>query len=190
MAEVVRGEQGAARSFVRAIAAPVRRAVVMVLGSSDVDVDDATQEAILGVLHALPRFRAECTSTQFAVRIGVLTAVAIRRRERNRHRWVANEATEIERVGADQRSPLADVETARRREAVRRLLDQLPPAIAEAVVLYFMLGYTVPEVAALCQAPVNTVWSRLRIGRERMRQALHRDPNLKAALGAAVEELG
>jgi len=186
---VVRGEPRAARSFVLAIASPVRRAVVMTLGSTHGEVDDATQEAIMSALHALPRFRGECTATQFAVRIAVRAAFAVRRRQRARDRWVANAEAEGETVGADaEASPLVHVEAARRRDAIRRLLDELPQPIAEAVVLYFMLGYTVPEIAALGQTPVNTIWSRLRVGRERMRQALSDDARLCAELGEISED--
>jgi RNA polymerase sigma factor (sigma-70 family) len=188
VAGVVRGDAGATRSFVVAVARPVRRAVVMVLGSKDGEVDDASQEAILGVLRALPKFRGECTSTQFVVRIAVLSAVAVRRRRRGKDRWVGSQALDEDdaRVDSDS-SPLAHVEVGRRRAAIRRLIDELPAPIAEAVVLYFMLGYTVPEIAALSQAPVNTIWSRLRIGRERMRQVLAADTRLGAELGADVE---
>jgi RNA polymerase sigma-70 factor (ECF subfamily) len=188
VAGVLRGEPEAARSFVIAIAGPVRRAVAMVLSSNDGEVDDATQEAILGALNALPRFRGECTATQFAVRIGVLSAMGLRRRRIARDRRVANDALDDADLVEAGSSPFEDVEAARRREAIRRLLDKLSPSIAEAVVLYFMLGYTVPEIAALMHAPVNTIWSRLRLGRERMRRALRADATLGAELGATSEE--
>jgi RNA polymerase sigma factor (sigma-70 family) len=188
VAGVLRGEAPATRSFVVAVARPVRRAVVMVLGSTDGEVDDAAQEAILGVLRALPKFRRECTATQFAVRIAVLSAVAVRRRRRGKDRWVDSEALHEDDVGAEP-SPLAHVEVGRRRRAIRRLVDELPAPIAEAVVLYFMLGYTVPEIAVLCQAPVNTIWSRIRIGRERMRQVLVVNERLGAELDPSREGL-
>jgi RNA polymerase sigma-70 factor (ECF subfamily) len=160
----------------------------MVLGSTDGEVDDAAQEAILGVLRALPKFRGECTATQFAVRIAVLSAVAVRRRRRGKDRWVESEALHEDDVGVESEpSPLAHVEVGRRRHAIRRLVDELPAPIAEAVVLYFMLGYTVPEIGVLCQSPVNTIWSRIRIGRERMRRVLVDNESLGAELGADRE---
>jgi RNA polymerase sigma factor (sigma-70 family) len=180
---VVHREPGAARSFVIATGSAVRGAVRMVLGSAHVDVEDATQDAMLGILQALPRFRGECTVTQFAVRIAVFTAMAVRRRQSTRDRWVVSDRGELDGFCAGPESlPLAQVEAARRREAVRRLLDTLPESIGEALALYFMLGYTVPEIAAAVQVPVNTIWSRLRIGRERVRRTLLNDVALSEEL--------
>jgi DNA-directed RNA polymerase specialized sigma24 family protein len=44
-------------------------AVRMVLGPSHPDAEDVAQEAIVGFIEALPRFRGDCTLAHFANRI-------------------------------------------------------------------------------------------------------------------------
>jgi RNA polymerase sigma factor (sigma-70 family) len=163
-------------------------AVRMILGARHRDVDDVTQDAMLGLLEALPRFRGECTVEHFAGRVAVLTAMAARRRQQTRDRWVVPDAAERDSVAAGpESSPLARLEADRRRDAIRRLLDELPESIGEAMALHFMLGHTVPEIAAATHVPVNTVWSRLRIGKERLREKLAGDAKLSEELSRASE---
>jgi RNA polymerase sigma factor (sigma-70 family) len=180
-AAVARGDREAVRTFVMATGGMVRSGVRMVLGGGD--VEDVTQDAMIELLRALPRFRGECTVAQFAARVAVLTAMAARRRRRTQERWIARDACQDDAAGAET-TPHAEAEAERRRAAVRRLLDELPEAIAEAMALYFVLGHTVQEIAAATNAPVGTVSSRLRIGKERLRRRLAADAALSEELGA------
>lgn len=175
-AAVVRGDSEAVRTFVIATAGLVRGAVRMVLGPLQSEVDDVTQDAMMELLRALPRFRGECTVARFAARVGVLTAMAARRRRRTQDRWVvAEDPRGPSSAVSPEASPHERIEAARRREAVRRSLDELPEPVAEAMALYFMLGHTAQEIAAAAQVPVGTVASRLRIGKERLRRTFARD---------------
>jgi RNA polymerase sigma factor (sigma-70 family) len=187
-AAFVEGDVEAGRTLLIAVGGTVLGAVRMVLGAGHTDVEDVAQDALIGLLEGLRRFRGECTVLHFAGRVAVLTAMAARRRQRTRDRWVVVEQADDARVpaGADS-SPLAHLEATRRREAIRRLLDELPEPAAEAVALHFMLGYTVKEVAAAACVPVNTVWSRLRIGKERIRKRLEDDPTAFEQLATAPE---
>jgi RNA polymerase sigma-70 factor (ECF subfamily) len=182
-AAVADGDRDAVRTFVMATGGMVRRGVRMVLGGGD--VEDVTQDAMIELLRALPRFRGECTVAQFAARVAVLTAMAARRRRRTQERWIARDASEEDAAPAGTgTTPHAEAEAERRRAAVRRLLDELPEPIAEAMALYFVLGHTVQEIAAATNAPVGTVSSRLRIGKERLRRRLAADAALSEELGA------
>jgi DNA-directed RNA polymerase specialized sigma24 family protein len=80
------------------------------------------------------------------------------------------------RVTASAPSELVDA--ARRRAALRHLLDELPHAHAEAVALHLVLGYTVEETAAAVGAPVNTVRSRLRRALSALRRRVNSDSSL------------
>jgi RNA polymerase sigma factor (sigma-70 family) len=180
-AAVVRGERDAVRTFVMATGGTVRSGVRMVLGAGD--VEDVTQDAMIELLRALPRFRGECTVAQFAARVAVLTAMAARRRRRTQERWIARDVGDPARAPADT-TPQVEAEAERRRAAVRRLLDELPEAIAEAMALYFVLGHTVQEIAVATSTPAGTVSSRLRIGKERLRRRLAADAALSEELGA------
>ena len=70
----------------------------------------------------------------------------------------------------------------RRRALVRRLLDDLPEVIAEALALHFILDHTVEEIAAATAVPANTVWSRLRLGKRALRRRLEGDVHLTEML--------
>ena len=182
------GDPRSVRTFVVAVGSVVLGAVRMILGASHGDVEDVTQDAIVALLAALPRFRGECTVSHLAARVGILTAMAARRRQRSRERWIATDESLGERVATGpESSPLALLESGRRREKVRRLLDELSEPIAEAIALHFMLGHTVDEIASSVGVPVNTVWSRLRVGKERLRQRLANDSGLSDELAKAME---
>jgi RNA polymerase sigma factor (sigma-70 family) len=184
----VQGDVVAGRTLVSAVGGTVLGAIRMVLGPGHRDVEDVAQDAIIGLLEGLRRFRGECTVAHFAGRVAVLTAMAARRRQQTRDRWVVAHDPEGGGVPAGpDSSPLAQLEAARRRQTIRQLLDQLPESIAEAFALHFMLGYTVQEVAAAAHVPVNTVWSRLRIGKERMRDKLADDPSAAEELSSTTE---
>lgn len=177
-AAFVEGDVEAARTLVSAVSGRVLGVVRMILGPGHCDVEDVTQDALIGLLEGLRRFRGECTIMHFAGRVAVLTAMAARRRQRTREHWVVGDDGECGHVSAGaSSSPLAHLEATRRRDTIRRLLDELPEPTAEAVALHFILGYTVQEIAVASHVPVNTVWSRLRIGKDRIRAKLADDPS-------------
>jgi RNA polymerase sigma-70 factor (ECF subfamily) len=59
--------------------------------------------------------------------------------------------------------------------AVRIAYERLPADQRAVIGLHLHLGYSVAETATLVGAPIETVRSRLRIGRDRIRQALQED---------------
>ncbi len=60
----------------------------------------------------------------------------------------------------------------RLREIFRRLLDELPEAQAEALVLRVVLGHSLEETAAIAGAPENTIRSRIRLAREGLKKRI------------------
>ena len=56
--------------------------------------------------------------------------------------------------------------------ALRTAFQQLPPEHRAVVALHLHLGYTVAETATIVGAPVETVRSRLRLARQRLRGEL------------------
>jgi RNA polymerase sigma-70 factor (ECF subfamily) len=176
------GQREALTTLVMAIGGAMMRTVRKVLGTEHPDVDDVTQDAIIALVAAIPEFRAQCSVTHFAHRVAVLTAMAARRRSHTRTRYAAPDC-EIDDLAEDQASPLARVMAGRRRDLVRQLLDELPEPTAEALALHFVLGYTVDEIAAAAAVPSNTVWSRLRLGKQALRRRLGNDDRLGDLLG-------
>ena len=62
-----------------------------------------------------------------------------------------------------------------RRQAMRHVLDDLPTKSADVLAMHFILGYRVEEIAAALGVPVNTVWSRLRVGKEAFLRRIEKD---------------
>lgn len=170
------GDVDAQRTLLTEIGSSLLRTVRAVLGTTHPDVEDVLQDAMAAVHSALPGFRGECTTLHFACRVAVQTAMNARRRSRFRAAHVAHlPDEELAELATHQPSPAERLAAARRREALRALLCELPEPQAEALALHVMLGYTVEETAAATSAPINTVRSRLRAALAALRQRIHAD---------------
>lgn len=179
----VSGQPAAIRTLVTAVGGPMLRTVRKVMGGAHPDIDDVLQEAALALLSALPRFRGDCSVVHFAHRVAVLTAMSARRQSRTRQQWSDLDA-ELEELPEDkQESPWLVLVAAQRRHILRELLDELPDTMAEALALHYMVGYTVDEIASTSGVPENTVWSRLRLGKEALRRKLATDARMVELLG-------
>ncbi len=177
------GDPDAASTLVMHLGGSMFAIVRRVLGRRHADVDDAAQDAVIALLGALPKFRNECGVTHFAHRIALLTALAALRRARVRQRFTDGSGDGALDAEADEvASPWATTVSTRRRVLVRQLLDELPDVIAEALALHFILGYTVDEIAEAAAISPNTVWSRLRLGKQALRRKLEGDARLAELL--------
>jgi RNA polymerase sigma factor (sigma-70 family) len=177
---VVAGEKDALRTFLAVIVPHLLRVVRRVLGPSHADVEDATQEAAMAVVQALPSFRQEGTVLHFACRIGVLTAMNLRRREAAQKRARSNQAAfDLEEVPGEELGPEREAQITALAPVVRELLDSLSEPLAEALALHCILGYTVSEVAETCGVPGETVRSRLRLAKQALRKRVMSDPFLR-----------
>jgi RNA polymerase sigma factor (sigma-70 family) len=178
----LKDDSAAISQLVHCIAPRLLRTVRQVMGAGHPDIEDVTQDAVIGFLQALTEFRAESTVLHFAHRIALLTALAARRRLGTRERRLSPDGYEDIVVQDQRSSPHVDLLASRRRQLMRELLDDLPESIAEAMAAHFVLGLTVDEIAVTSSVPANTVWSRLRLGKATMRKRLRRDPRLAELL--------
>jgi RNA polymerase sigma-70 factor, ECF subfamily len=178
------GDRRAERTLLVTLGPSLVRVVRGVLGSANPDVEDVLQEAMTAVLAALPQFRGECRVVHFASRVAAQTALSARRRAGYRQRYTpAASPEEVADLARDDRSPADARVAAERLEAFRRVLEELPDAQAEALVLHTVLGYSLEETATLQRVPLNTARSRLRNGLARLRTRVLGDPKLFAILG-------
>jgi RNA polymerase sigma factor (sigma-70 family) len=171
-----RGDRTAQRTLLLETGSALLRTVRAVLGGASPDLEDVFQEAMTAAHLALPGFRGECSTLHFVCRIGVQTAMNARRRGRTRARHLeVTDDGELAELARDDVSPADLLAVARRRRALRRLLNELPEPQAEVLALHTMLGYTIEETAQVTGAPVNTVRSRLRAALAALRQAVLAD---------------
>ncbi len=166
------GRRGDERAVLEETGPVMLRVIQRVLGPQADEVEDVLQEASLALLGSLRAYRGECTLRHYAGRIAARHAIrARRRRERERDKVVALRAWNEHR---DLRAPsVSELQERRDDERLfRELLGKLPEEQAEALVLRVVLGHSLPEIAAAVGAPPNTVRSRIRIARERLRRML------------------
>jgi RNA polymerase sigma-70 factor (ECF subfamily) len=179
-----RGDGRAVRELVTEVGPAVLRVIRRVLGTHDRDAEDVAQEAIFAALGALSSFRAECSVSHFFCRVSALTALNARRRARLRT-LIAPDSARAIAIEADTPSPMAVAVAVRRREACRRLLDELPAGQAEVLMLHCVLGYTIAETADTLDIPVNTVRGRLNTAKNSLRERLNGDPDLRELVRGA-----
>jgi RNA polymerase sigma-70 factor (ECF subfamily) len=173
------GDAVAVRAVVGALSPEVVRVARAVLGGGDGELDDVVQEALLGLLHALPGFRGECSLRGFANRIAVRAALRARRRAKTRVARRAVLAAEANDLHGTPSPPPDEQHLARRRQALLHgLLDSLPEVQAETLALRVVLGFSLEETAAATAVPLNTVRSRVRLAREALRARVEADPAL------------
>jgi len=88
-------------------------------------------------------------------------------------RWVYTVQDTIERLRApSRRDPEKVTESREQRALLRRAIDSLPDSHRVVVVLYYLEGLSVNEVAYALGVPEGTVKSRLYYAREKLRKAV------------------
>ena len=175
------GDAAATAKLLRLVAPEMRRVVRGVLGNHPADVDDASQQALVGLVHALPAFRGDCSPVGYACRIAFRTALAVRR-QRVRLRDRCDLTVDADTLSHDD-DPAQREGAGLRMELLRTLLDDIPPEQAEALTLRTVLGWSLAEIAEARGAPLNTVRSRLRLAKEAVRAKIEANPELAEALG-------
>jgi RNA polymerase sigma-70 factor (ECF subfamily) len=141
------------------------------LGVAEADADDRAQEVFV-VAH---RRLADFTDRGFGPRAW-LFQIALRvasdaRRHRRRHPEEPDGGASLERGSVEPTQPRALAQ----KEALSRLdraLGALEVGRRAVVVLHEIEEMTAPEIARALDIPLNTVYSRLRVGREELTRAL------------------
>ena len=159
------GDRLAAERLARGLLPRVRN-LVRYLIRGDQDVEDVVQDALVAVLRGLGGYRGE----------GAFRAWADRVVARSTFAWLDRRKTHAERdlqaleLSAAATDGAVDEYLDRRKMA--EALDRLPFEQRHAVVLHHVLEMSVPEIAEETRTPAETVRSRLRIGRLRLRELL------------------
>jgi RNA polymerase sigma factor (sigma-70 family) len=173
------GERDAQRTLLTIVGPLMLQMVRRVLGSGNSDVEDVFQEAAMGLLRSLPGFRGDCGTRHFACRVATLTALKARRRQANEPTAALADTDDEPAEAVDDRDWAM---SAHRRDMLRRLLDELPDAQAEALVLHCVAGLTIDELAGATRTPVETARSRLRLAKAALRERIALDPTLTELL--------
>lgn len=155
---------------------PRVRTTVHYLAAGDRDADDLVQQALVEVLRVVGTWRGDASLEYWTDRVVVRTALRRIKQRRWRETIVRLDDEEPGSNHAGQERAYA------RRELRQRLATRLEKLTVErrtAVVLHWVRGYTIPEIADLTGAKLNTVRGRLRDAKRQLRKQLLKDPVLK-----------
>jgi RNA polymerase sigma-70 factor (ECF subfamily) len=118
----------------------------------------------------------------------MLVSMNVRRREASHSRKTETFTELQEVVSALPPTPEDRLLGERAASAIRKLLSSLPEAQAEVLGLHHVVGLTMPEIAAVTGAPLETVRSRLRLGRNAVRLRVLEDRRLLEVVGGSDDD--
>jgi RNA polymerase sigma-70 factor (ECF subfamily) len=138
------------------------------MGREHAELEDAIQECVLDVARALPRFRFDGDVSNYVTKITIRRAISVRQRSRTlsqRHAAISSCALPVMTFddGLEAQANL-----------VRNLLDELGEPQSTVLRLRLMLGHSIAEIAHITGVSVNTVKTRLRLGKSYLRRQLER----------------
>ncbi len=176
------GDPAAIRTLLSKLLPYLLRVVRRILGPTYPDLEDVVYDAAHAVLDGLPRYRGEGTFLHYACRVAAFTATNARRQNLTLKRNHEQESIDLEICAAEEPDPEQQILNASLVPIVRELVATLPRPTAEALTLQVILGHSVQEIAEMCNVPVETVRSRLRLARQALRRRILGDPELLEAL--------
>lgn len=137
------------------------------LGVSAAAVEDAVQDVFLTAQQKLSGFEGRSSPGTWLVGIAVRVAANARRSVARRgHLKVLDDALVDPSGGPDQR-----LEQQRNLAELEQVLARLPEEQREVVVLIDLEQLTAPQAAEALEVKLNTVYSRLRLGRAALSRA-------------------
>ena len=137
------------------------------MGAQHAELEDTIQDCLIDVTRALPSYRFEGNLIGYVSKIAVRRALVARRRSvaRVRHLQLLEDLRDQAAVDPG----IGDIERA---EVMRDLIRRLRPIQAETLVLRAVLGFSMEEIAGLTEVSVNTVKTRLRLGKTALRRLI------------------
>lgn len=170
MAAVGRGDEQAQRVLAKRLLSRVKTNVSYLANSSP-DTDDLVQVSLLEILRSAKNYRGDSSIETWADRIAART-IARGLLQARRRTTRAEPMAELPDV-PDRAEAEGDLgaQLALRRRLVR-LVETLPLERRLPVLYKYVYGYSLEEIAAFVQSPVNTVRNRLLQGKAQLRALL------------------
>ena len=166
--QALQGNHFALRQFLREVAPRVRSICRGIMGRDHAELEDAIQDCLVDIVRALPQFRFEADVSHYVTKIVMRRAIAARQRSRARSQQhaVMNSCAIPVMTFDDGLEARANL--------VRNLLDELGDPQSTVLRLRLMLGHSIGEIASITGVSVNTVKTRLRLGKDYLRRQLER----------------
>jgi RNA polymerase sigma-70 factor, ECF subfamily len=170
------GDLNAQRELAERLFSRVRRTMSYLVAGDD--TEDLAQTALIQVLSAAGTYRGDCTLEYWADRI--VTRVFFKHRGKFKRRkalWDKEMMAQPD-PQSNAQSDADSFELLQMRRRVTAILDHLSRKHRATVVLHYLNGYTVEEVATIEDVPVNTVRGRIRTARKKLWALMKEDPLL------------
>ncbi len=172
---IAEAQDGSVRAFELLVSShlPQVRRFARAFASSDADVDDLAQEALVKVYKSLRSYRFQSAFKTWLYAV-VRNAFFDATRSRAGRERSIEEPLDTEHDRAPSGAEPADegIARAQERERLWRALRALPAEFRTAVVLFDVEGHSYEEVADIEGVPVGTVKSRLSRGRAQLKALL------------------
>jgi len=161
-------DQAAFGELVTRYRARVFRLAVSILGQEFApDAEDVAQDVFVRAHHGLSSYRGDAAFGTWLYRITFNHALNVKARMRYRAPHVPPDVLAL--ATATTPSPDQHIDEGRRQHIVRACVQELPEVYQSALRLHYWLGASMSEIAAMLDAPENTVKSYL----HRARKLLH-----------------
>lgn len=162
------GDRAAQETLIRRYLPDVYRLAYRLLGRRDL-AEDATQDAFMNALQALPRFRGDASFRTWLLRIGANAANSQGRRSGRRRE---SELTDAEHLAASTPDASQQAEQREESERVERWLATLPTKQRLAVSLRIQHGLSYAEIAAVTGSSEGAARVNYHLGIKRLRELL------------------
>jgi len=171
---VSRGDREAAEELAGRLFERVRAACRYLAGSHS-DWEDLVQDVMIEILKSTASYGGEAPLEAWAHTIVMRTLWRmVRRRERYGLLLRAFREVETGRA-AEGATPERGADRVRLRTGIARCLDRIHYAQRTCLVMKFVYGYSVKEIAELTETPENTVKDRIKNGKEKLRRLMAGD---------------
>ena len=173
-----KGDSDAFEALSRAHESRMYAVTLRMCGSRE-DAQDCLQEAMVRIYRALDSFRGQSSFGTWVYRITMNTCLDELRRRKVR------QSTSLDAMLETGWSPTDDTNTpeknslrSEQRRSIEKAIGTLPEDMKAAVVLRDIQGFSYEEIAKILSANVGTIKSRISRGREKLREALLKEPEL------------
>jgi RNA polymerase sigma-70 factor (ECF subfamily) len=163
----VDGDVAAAQALLVEMTPRIRNLMRYMVRGDD-RVDDLAQEALLAIYRALPKYQASGSFKAWTHTVATRAALSSLRKMKRHRRDIPVDNPDVIPIGLDTREHGRYFE----KRKLARLLDRLSDEQRMVLVLHHSVGMTTEEVAEHLGVPHETVRSRLRLARQRLRSML------------------
>jgi RNA polymerase sigma-70 factor (ECF subfamily) len=170
----VAGREEGFEELVRRYQRPISAYVYRMVGDYDAALD-LTQEVFIKVYGSLARYRPEYKFSTWIYKIAHNAAIDHLRRYSSREQSLISEFDGEQkelRIESRRPSPEQESEREEQRAEIEAVVQQLPPAYRELIILRHSHDLSYDEIAEVMELPLGTVKNRLFRAREVMRQEL------------------